>query len=79
MTPQEAIQAMLARRRSDTSICPSEAARLLDPADWRTRLPEIHEAAAGMIEDGQLLATQKGKSVDIRTARGALRLKLPPA
>ncbi|EPX82044.1 DUF3253 domain-containing protein [Salipiger mucosus] len=60
-------------RGAERSFCPSEAARSL-AADWRPLMPEVRRIAR---EIG-LVATQRGQEVDPVSARGPLRLRLPP-
>ena len=55
------------------SFCPSEAARALGE-DWRPLMPEIRRVAAGL----GLVATQRGRPVDPVSAKGPIRLRLPP-
>ncbi len=61
------------RRGAGRSFCPSEAARALAD-DWRPLMAEVRRVAAGL----PLKATQKGIPVDPVTARGPIRLGLPP-
>ncbi|MCT4685011.1 MAG: DUF3253 domain-containing protein [Roseicyclus sp.] len=61
------------RRGVGRSFCPSEAARAL-AEDWRPLMAEVRRVAAGL----PLRATQKGVAVDPVTARGPIRLGLPP-
>lgn len=60
-------------RGPERSFCPSEAARALR-GDWRALMPEVRRVAA----DIGLVATQAGEPVDGTTARGPIRLRLPP-
>ena len=75
MIPEEAIAATLmelAHRRGPTaSFCPSEAARLLSP-DWQPLMAEVRRVAA----DLPLVATQGSVVVDVRSAKGPIRLRL---
>ena len=73
---ERAIGALL-DRRSGGSICPSEAARALRPEDWRPLMQPVRDAAFAMVDAGRLEVTQAGEVVDGRTARGAIRLRLP--
>lgn len=66
-----ALMLLVRRRGPRASFCPSEAARAL-AADWRPLMPEVRRVAA----DLPLLATQRGRPVDPRTARGPIRLRL---
>ena len=61
----------LARGRG-RSFCPSEVARAV-AEDWRGLMPEVRSVAATMPE---ILAMQGGVEVDVRTARGPIRLQL---
>ena len=66
-----------ARRRGAT-ICPSEVARGLWSAnEWRGHMDEVRAAAARLIDTGEIVATQGGRPVDIRNARGPIRLGRP--
>lgn len=71
------ILALLEKRGPGRTICPSEAARALAPSDWRPLMQPIRDQAAAMADEGRLEVTQKGDVVDPRTARGAIRLRLP--
>ena len=74
---EAAIGALLARRVAGKTICPSEAARALDPDGWRTRMDAVRDVAFAMADRGELEVTQGGEVVDGRTARGPIRLRLP--
>jgi hypothetical protein len=73
VNPEDAIRAVLAGREG--TACPSEAARLLDPEGWREHMAAVRDAAAEMAERGELDVTQGGEVVDVRTARGPVRLR----
>lgn len=73
LSAEDAIRAMLDRRRPGTSICPSEAARLITD-NWRAQMHEIRSAAAEMAASGEIMVTQRGRVVDITLARGPVRL-----
>ncbi|MBF9034014.1 DUF3253 domain-containing protein [Rhodobacterales bacterium HKCCE2091] len=64
-----ALMALARQREAKASFCPSEAARAL-AADWRPLMEDVRRVAA----DLPLRATQKGRPVDPRTARGPIRL-----
>lgn len=74
----ERILAVLAARDPAKSVCPSEVARSLDPEDWRTLMVPVREAAARLADRGRIEATQKGEVVDVRSARGPIRLVKGP-
>lgn len=68
--------AAVLQRGVGKTICPSEVARSL-AEDWRPLMPDIRAVAAVLAEQGQIRATQKGRRVDLRAARGPIRLGLP--
>lgn len=69
------IRALL-RKRIDTSICPSEVARVVrgDGDAWREHMGDVRRVAAQLASRGELVATQKGAPVDIENVRGPIRL-----
>jgi len=58
-------------RRGGATFCPSEAARAV-AEDWLPLIDDVRRVAAGL----PLRATQGGREVDIREARGPVRLSL---
>jgi len=66
-----ALLALAAER--ERSFCPSEAARRV-AADWRPLMAAVRAEAGDLAREGRLVATQKGRPVDPRTARGPIRL-----
>lgn len=78
MPTRRAIQAaMLAllRERGAATACPSEVARRIGGADWRTLMPEVREVAAALQARGRVDVYQRGRPVDLRRARGPVRLR----
>ncbi len=75
LTPEEAIRATLAARDGEATICPSEAARALDPAAWRDHMDSVRNAAAAMADRDEIEITQRGAVVDARIAQGPIRLR----
>ena len=69
----EVLMELAHRRGTDSSFCPSEAARTL-ATEWRPLMTDVRRVAAGL----PLVATQKGKTVDPADARGPVRLRLTP-
>ena len=69
-----ALLTLATARGPGKTLCPSEAARRLAPDDWRPLMPQVRRVAAAL----PLRATQKGQPVDPLTARGPIRLGLPP-
>ncbi|WP_369135074.1 DUF3253 domain-containing protein [Modestobacter sp. I12A-02662] len=72
---ERAIDALLDRRAGGTTICPSEAARAVDPEGWRALMPAAREAAGRLAAAGRVEVTQRGAEVDVATARGPVRVR----
>ncbi len=68
---------LLDRRRPDASICPSEAARAVDPEGWRELMPAARAAAGRLASAGEVEVTQGGAVVDVAGARGPVRVRRP--
>lgn len=68
------IRKLLRQRGAGKTICPSEVARAIAPDRFRALLPLVRSVAARMVEQGEIVATQKGEVVDLKTARGPVRL-----
>lgn len=64
--------------RPHGSVCPSEVARALWPDDWRARMDKVRAASARLQAAGRLRVTQRGREVEVASARGPVRLSLPP-
>ena len=74
---ERAIDALLDARAPGATICPSEAARAVDPAGWRELMPAARAAAGRLAVAGEVEVTQRGEVVDIATARGPVRIRRP--
>ena len=72
---EQAIDGLLDQRRAGTTICPSEAARAVDPDGWRELMPAAREAAGRLAAAGAVEVTQRGEVVDVATARGPVRIR----
>ena len=74
----QSISELLTRRDPGKTICPSEVAReLAAEEDFRALMPLVRDAARAMVDAGELEVTQGGEVVDLDTARGPIRLRLP--
>ncbi len=71
------ILALARARGARRTLCPSEVARAL-ATDWRPLMPEIRRVAGRLVAEGALVATQRGTRIDPVSARGPIRLGLPP-
>ena len=67
------IRALL-RHRDGSTICPSDAARVVGGDDWRELMPLAREVAAALAADGVIRVQQKGVDVDPAAATGPIRL-----
>ena len=67
------IRALL-RHRDGTTICPSDAARVVGGDDWRDLMPLVRDVAADLAAEGVIRVQQKGVDVDVTTAVGPVRL-----
>jgi hypothetical protein len=74
---ERTIEALLDERRPDASICPSEAARSVDPEGWRDLMPAARAAAGRLAAAGEVEVTQRGVIVDVADARGPVRVRRP--
>lgn len=81
MTDRARIAAEILRRAEvrgpGRTLCPSEVARAL-AGEWRPLMPAVRAEAARLAAAGRLAVTQRGAAVDPLTARGPIRLGLPP-
>ncbi len=74
------IRHLLAQRRPEQSICPSEVARALsdDAAVWRNLMPRVREVAEAAARAGVVRVTQQGRTVQLQDVRGPIRLMRGP-
>lgn len=69
----------LTRKRAESSICPSDVARAIGGAAWRSRMPDVRRVAGELAERDEVVVTQKGEPVQIDQARGPVRITRGPA
>jgi hypothetical protein len=75
---EDTILSLLQQRDDGKTICPSDAARALaGKRDFRPLMDPVRARARDMVDGGRLEVTQGGRVVDPRSARGAIRLRLP--
>ena len=73
---EAAILDLLSRRAPTATICPSDAARAVGDEDsWRDLMDPAREAAARLVDRGEVEVTQGGRVVDLATARGPVRIR----
>ena len=70
---EASLRALLSARGRDKTICPSDVARALGGASWRSLLPLVRETAHELEARGELEVRQRGQRVDPRKARGPIR------
>ena len=69
---------LLHARAPGATICPSEVARALEPAQWRPLLPLVRDVARALALDGRLELRQRGRQIAAgEGVRGPIRLALP--
>ena len=68
---------LLDRRAGGATICPSEAARAVDPDDWSSLMEPARSAARRLVDSGAVVITQRGQIVDPSTAKGPIRIRRP--
>jgi Protein of unknown function (DUF3253) len=73
---ESTILEILSRRGPGKTICPSDAARLLNPNGWEELMEKTRAAARRLVAEGRIVITQRGKVVDPAHAKGAIRLKI---
>ncbi|MBU6414583.1 MAG: DUF3253 domain-containing protein [Planctomycetes bacterium] len=75
---ESTILELLKGKPKSTTICPSQAARLVggeDESQWRPLMEPARAAARRLVAKGLLVITQGGRVVDPSTARGPIRLR----
>lgn len=72
---EAAILELLDGRAADVTICPSEAARRVDPDGWQDLMEPARRAARRLVAGGRLEVLQQGRVVDPSRARGPIRLR----
>jgi hypothetical protein len=73
-----AMRSLLWRRRPESTICPSDAARVAAGEAWRDAMDSSRAVAAELAATGVIEVRQRGVKVDPATATGALRLARGP-
>lgn len=73
---KSAILRLLHDRDPSGSICPSEAARAVNPESWKELMEPARRAARLLVASGRVEITQGGRVVDPSTARGPIRIRL---
>ena len=74
---ETAILNKLAGLEPGKSIEPAEVAKELQPEQWQRMLPKVRATALGLMRQGKLTITKKGKAIDPNAFKGVIRLRLP--
>lgn len=69
-----AMRTLLRHRGAASSICPSDAARVVDGNDWRKLMPQARAVAWRLADEGWLEVVQRGKPV-AKGVSGPVRLR----
>jgi hypothetical protein len=72
---ETAILTLLDQRARHATICPSEAARAVDPDGWKELMEPARAAARRLVAAGHVEITQGGRVVDPSTCKGPIRLR----
>jgi hypothetical protein len=73
---EQTILDLLEKRREGATICPSDVARSVGSADtWRDLMEPARQAARRLVDEGEVVITQKGRVVDPSTAKGPIRIR----
>jgi hypothetical protein len=72
------MRALLWHRRPESTICPSDAARVVGGESWRGLMDTAREVAAELAREGVIAVRQHGADVDITSATGPVRLARGP-
>ena len=75
-TISQTMLAMATERGADKTICPSEVAREMFPANWRKHMDEVRQVAVELQQQGKVTITQKGEPVDVNHIKGPIRIKI---
>lgn len=74
-TLESVILKLLDQRGQGKTICPSEAARHVDPEHWRSLMEPVRAAGQRLAARGEIEVTQKGRVVDPSCAKGPIRFR----
>lgn len=67
----------LLRHRNPATICPSDAARVVGGASWRSLLRDVRQVAIAMSRQGEIVVRQRGTDLeDPAAANGPIRLAM---
>jgi hypothetical protein len=73
------MRALLQHRRPESTICPSDAARVAGGQSWRDLMDTAREVAAELSRKGIVAVRQHGNDVEPSAAVGPIRIARGPA
>ncbi|MCU1369380.1 MAG: hypothetical protein JWO77_574 [Ilumatobacteraceae bacterium] len=77
---EAAILALAGHRAPEGTICPSDAARAIGGAQWRSLVPAVRDVARDLARAGQVQVTQGGTPLDPDADwKGPVRIRLTPS
>ncbi len=75
-TIRRCILAQVRARGLEKTICPSEVAKELGGAEWRSLMPAVRAVGFDLVKTGEIQVTQRGQVVDPANVKGALRFRV---
>ena len=72
---EAAILRLLSQRPDGATVCPSEAAKVVAPDNWRALMEPARSAARRLVATGEVVITQKGTVVEPSSAKGPIRIR----
>lgn len=75
-TISEAILFTTQERGKNKSICPSEIARKLYPANWRAHMGDVVDVAIQLHQRGLVEIMQKGEVIQVDRIKGPIRIRI---
>lgn len=72
---EASILTLLEQRARGATICPSEAARSVDPDGWQALMEPARSAARRLVGAGEVEITQGGRVVDPSSCKGPIRIR----
>lgn len=76
MSISKTILSLATQRGHSKTICPSEVARKLWPANWRPHMEEVRTAAFALRDQGQVRILQKGIEISSNEVVGPIRIAI---
>ena len=72
------MRTLLRHRDVESTICPSDAARVVGGDSWRDLMDTARSVAGELAKDGVVVVRQHGADIDLATAVGPVRLARGP-